>query len=486
MKTPLARLIALLVITILLISAPPDWATCGGGGGGGGGGMSSAGPSGGASPDQQVYNVPWKIRGDQEPLTGTGLMLVWFPSSNDELKKSSLRTSRALVLYAQQCVAMQVATPQSTVGVKLAADTKLPVAVLATPDGTPIVKVENKDGFLKVDQVEKAVENEMKKRETAINEQMKDGKDKAKSGDNDGAITIYKAVLEQKCLFPNKAKDAAKELKKLGVKDVAEVFDGPIFDHARSKQIEHTMWRGYKAELNSDYLGAEKIYIEASKMDPADATPLRFLGELYRHEIGDWAKARVEFEQILAMPADPLSIAVAQHGLGKMTIHDGNFAKGLGLMESSVETYPTALAYRNLSVYWNSEGNQKKADFYLQKALAIDPQDPYNLVFAAAFMAGTGHGEEALKIARANESLLPASYNLAAVYAQTGQKDKALALLKRHFFEYERYQAVRSKEMMEARVDAVFLSIRTDPTFVAITKDSDGKLDPSRTMSSRP
>ena len=101
-------------------------------------------------------------------------------------------------------------------------------------------------------------------------------------------------------------------------------------------------------------------------------------------------------------------------------------------------------------------------------------------------MAGTGHGEEALKIARANESLLPASYNLAAVYAQTGQKDKALALLKRHFFEYERYQAVRSKEMMEARVDAVFLSIRTDPTFVAITKDSDGKLDPSRTMSSRP
>jgi len=30
---------------------------------------------------------------------------------------------------------------------------------------------------------------------------------------------------------------------------------------------------------------------------------------------------------------------------------------------------------------------------------------------------------------------------------------KALDLLKRHFFQYERYQAVRSKEMMEARVD---------------------------------
>ncbi len=87
-----------------------------------------------------------------------------------------------------------------------------------------------------------------------------------------------------------------------------------------------------------------------------------------------------------------------------------------------------------------------------------------------------------MKIARENESLLPASYNLAAVYAQTGQKDKALALLQRHFFEYERYAAVRSKEMMEARVDAVFLSIRNDPQFVAMTKYSDGKLDPARTM----
>jgi hypothetical protein len=52
---------------------------------------------------------------------------------------------------------------------------------------------------------------------------------------------------------------------------------------------------------------------------------------------------------------------------------------------------------------------------------------------------------------------VPASYNLAAIYAQNGQRDKALQLLRRHFFQYERYQAVRSKEMMEARVDAVLI-----------------------------
>ncbi|HKE33283.1 MAG TPA: tetratricopeptide repeat protein, partial [Candidatus Angelobacter sp.] len=192
--------------------------------------------------------------------------------------------------------------------------------------------------------------------------------------------------------------------------------------------------------------------------------------------IGDWDKARSTFNAILNMPADPMSRAVALHGLGKMTIHEGEFKKGLELMEASVREYPLALAYRNLAVYWNSEGDAARTDYYVQKALAIDPRDPYNLVFAAAFMAGNGRGDEALKIARENETLLPASYNLAAIFAQAGQKEKALSLLKRHFFEYERYEAVRSKEMMEARVDAVFASLREDPQFVALTSGADGKL----------
>jgi len=103
-------------------------------------------------------------------------------------------------------------------------------------------------------------------------------------------------------------------------------------------------------------------------------------------------------------------------------------------------------------------------------------QGMYNTNAAAGFMAASGHGDEALKIARKNEAVLPASYNLAAIYAQLGQRDKALALLKRHFFQYERYEAVRSKEMMEARVDAVFASLMKDPGFIALTSGADGRL----------
>jgi tetratricopeptide (TPR) repeat protein len=477
MKLPIARPLAIFLALLLLPT--PEWATCGGGGGGGMGGMRGSAPSGssGATSEEQVYPVPWKLVKPDDPPFPSELIVYWFPSSALEFQKSSLRNSRTLSLYASQCVTMGVADAGTSVGQKLVPADKLPVVVLARPDGRVVGKAENKNGFLKVDQVEKLVDNEIKLREDAIKQQMKEAKEREKSGDKDGAVQAYRAVLEQKCLFPGKAKNAAKELKKLGVNDAAQIFNAPVFNGVKSAQIERTMRRGLAAEMDGKYRRAERLYAEARRMDPADPAPLRYLGELYRHHIGDWYKARNTFSSILEMPADPLSRAVALHGLGKMTIHDGEFKKGLGLMEDSVREYPIALAYRNLAVYWNSEGDDAKARHYTQEALALDPADPYNLIFAAALMAGDGHGEEALTIARENEALLPASYNLAAIYAQNGQKEKALALLKRHFFEYERYQAVRDKEMMEARVDSVFASLREDPAFVALTKGADSKLD---------
>jgi len=470
MKTLITRSIA--IVLVMLFAVSPLWATCGGGGGGGGGGMASGGAP------AEVYYVPWKVRAPKDPPP-KGLVLYWFPASKEELQKSSLRASRTLSLYAGQCISMELADTNNPHAPKLIGESKLPVAVLATPDGTPVNKLENKDGKLKVDLLEKLVASEVKQRETALDTQLKEGKEKAKAGDSAGAIPLLKSVAEQQCMFPKKAKDAAKELKKLGA-EIAVVderlFSAPVFEPKLSARIERTMRLGLMAELNARYRMAEKFYSNAHRMDPADPAPLRYLGEVYRHHTGEWDKARTTFEAILNMPADPLSRAVALHGLGKMTIHDGEFKEGLALMERSVEAYPLALTYRNLAVYWNSEGDPKKGNEYTQQALALDPKDPYNIVFAAVFMAAFGHGDEALKIARENETLLPASYNLAAVYAQAGQREKALSFLKRHFFTYERYQAVRAKEMMEARVDAVFDSLREDPAFVALTAGADGKL----------
>jgi tetratricopeptide (TPR) repeat protein len=469
MKTSIARPFA--VLLLVLLSLQSTWATCGGGGGGGGGGM----PGGGGGANAPVYVVPWK---DWSPQTASSskLVVLWLPASMEEFNKSSLRQSRTLSVYASQCVALQVADYHSPDGQKLLENSKPPVAVLATPDGKVINKLENKDGRLKVENLEKLVEAEVKQRETAIDATLKEAKAKVTAGDNAAAIKLYQSVLGEKCMFQKKSKEAAKELKKLGVTDIAAIPEAPILDAQKSALIERTMRRGLLAENSAQYRTAERFYAQAQRMDPADPAPLRFLGELYRHHIGDWVKARLTFDAILDMPSDPLSRAVALHGLGKMTIHEGEFKKGLHLMEQSVAEFPLALAYRNLAVYWNSEGDLAQGNEYTKKALALDPTDPYNLVFAAVFMAASGHGDEALKVARANVNLLPASYNLAGIYAQNGQRDKALALLRRHFFRYERYQSVRAKEMMEARVDAVFDSLRADPGFVALTNGADGRL----------
>jgi tetratricopeptide (TPR) repeat protein len=469
MKTQFARTIALVLLALFF--AQSSVATCGGGGGGGGGGMSSGGEGGTTA----VYVVPWKIRKPADPAA-TGLVLYWFPNSDDEMKSSSLRQSRILSLYASQCVSMELADSRIAHADALIGESKLPIAALAKPDGTLVGKVENTNGKLKVGDVEKLVDNEMKQRESSLSATLKEAAGKASGGDKDGAIAMYKSVVEQKCLFPKKAKEAQKQLKSLGVTDVTSIPPTPIFDRAQSAAIERVMRRGLVAENNAQYVLANKLYSQAHQMDPADPTPLRYLGENYRHNIGDWNKARTVFQQILDMPADPLSRSVAFHGLGKMSIHDGEFKKGLALMEQAIAEFPLALAYRNLAVYWNSEGDPVKGNQYTEQALVLDPKDPYNLVFAAVFMAANGRKEEALKIARENMNLLPASYNLAAIFAQNGHKDRALALLRRHFFQYERYQAVREKEMMEARVDAVFDSIRFDREFVALTRGADGKL----------
>ena len=345
MKNILARGVAFLLVFVFVSSHV--WATCGGGGGGGGGGMSGSGSGGG---NTVVYHVPWKIRDAKTPAVTSGLILYWFPASMEEIKKSSLLESRDLSLYAGQCVAMELADAKTPNAETLIGASKLPVAVLATPDGTPVNKIENTGGKLKVTEVEKLVGGEIKTRKANLETSLKDAKAKAAAGDKENAIKELQSVVTQRCMFPDKAKEAAKELKKLGVENVGSLQPTPNFDAKITAAMVSTMKRGLAAENAAKYILADRLYTQARNMDLADPTPLRYLGELHRHHTGDWAAAKREFHAILDMPADPLSRSVAMQGLGKITIHEGEFLKGMHLMEDSVAEYPIALAYRNLAV----------------------------------------------------------------------------------------------------------------------------------------
>jgi len=461
-----SNLLAALAVSLLVV--PVAHATCGGGGGGGMGGMNPGGMGMGAMPQPRAYLVPWRLFGSGEAPPPATFTVYWFPSSNADV---DLRESRMLTMYTSQCVGMEaVKVDDSSAQAKFEV-TARPAALLIGEDGKVVAHVDAENGHLKLSRVENMVHDAIFERETALETQLDDARKKADSGDKDGAIAAYTKVWEQRCIAPKKARAAQKGLKKLGVevKDSALRTTDPNLSPEMNERIAAAMDRALAAELATDYEAARKLYAAAAQLDPADPVPLRFLGELYRHNTGEWALANTTFRRVLSMQPDVLSKAVALHGIGKMTIHMGNSAKGLELFEKSIAAYPLPLTYRNLAVYWNSERQHEKADGYVQKALALDPADSYNLIFAATYLADSGRAEEALRIAKDNENVLAASYNLAAIYSLLGNKGKAMEMLKRHFYTYERYDDVRAHEMWEARVDYVFASMKDDPEFVKLT-----------------
>ncbi|MEM7050718.1 MAG: tetratricopeptide repeat protein [Acidobacteriota bacterium] len=469
----MARLLVFVLVQLLI--AAPLFATCGGGGGGGVGGIT---PNLGNGQTEQVYRVPWIVMPDGTTRLDGDLVLFWFPTSPEQARSSGLQTSRNLSVWASRCVGMGVVpTDNGTLREKLAVAGEHPSAVLLDGGGEEIGRVSGDNGSLALRAVEKLVGGELEAREETVKGLLASATAKRKGGETESAAGLYRQVWESRCQFPGPAKKAAKGLKKMGLATDEQIGwrgDEADLSPATTRRVDELMTAGLIAERALRIDEAERLYRRAWKADPADPVPLRFLAELHRHHSGDWQQATELFEHLLAGPVDPLSRAVALHGLGKMTIHSGDFDRGLAYFEQSVAAFPLALTYRNLAVYWNSEAELEKAYGYVEKAMALEPHDLYNQVFAATYLVELGRPDEAERIARANRGFLEASYNLAAIHAQLGQRAEAFELLRRHFYEYERYDAVRSKEMQEARDDIVFAAYHDDPEFIALTALADG------------
>jgi len=469
MRRTLSCLFVLLALGFAL--SAPAAATCGGGGGGGTGGFPAGGT--GALGEAQTYQVPWKVVGsDGKPAPGN-LILLWFPTSPDQARRSGLQTSRTLTVYSARCLAFDL-VPGDEKALHGQYSVTGEAVVLTDRDGKEVGRLAGGEKSLGASEVERFVGAEVRKRESFLDGQLDVAQQKEKSGDVDGAATLYGEIYSDRCLSPGNAKKAAKALKKMGKpvpEEASRLFDAPqpSYDPAVAARVVEAMNAGLQAEREDRYEAARRHYLEATRLDPGDPVALRYLAELERHHTGEWKESRRLFELLLARPTDPMTRAVALHGLGKMTIHEGDSLKGLALFEQSVAVYPLALTYRNLAVFWNSEGKREKAKGYVDLALRMDPAEPFNKIFAATYLVEDGQVAEALRIAQENDSMMAASYNLAAIYSMAGNRERALELLKRHFYQYERYEPVRAHEMKEAREDIVFKTLHADPEFVELT-----------------
>jgi tetratricopeptide (TPR) repeat protein len=476
MKTPL-RVRLLVSLLAFCMASAPTFATCGGGGGGGKGGVVPK------SEPTDTFRVSWTSLPAGKSLPSpvkTSLRILWFPVSLDIAAASGLQRSPELTALGSRCVFTGLVTPgnaalRKTYSVSAVQDT----VVITDRDGVEINRTSaERTKTLSADTVEALARDAVKSRETAVTALFDGAVKKHAAGDTAGAIADLQAVRAERCLFVELGKRATDALKKLKA-PLAFSAEDALLDNASApltsdelQAVRLSLEAGLKAEVAADYAAAEEHYVHAVTLAPHDPTALRFLAEFYRHQTGQWNRAGRLFNRILDQPSDPIARAVALHGLGKMTIHSGLFKEGLEMFEQSLAAYPLPITYRNLAVYWFSEKQSDKAAGYMRQALALDPTDTYNQIFSAVYLAAAGHTDEAVEVAKANEHVLEASYNLAAIWAQAGDRAKAMELLRRQFYTYEQYDAVRSLEMKEAREDQMFALLHADIAFDELTKDA--------------
>ncbi|HEY8183436.1 MAG TPA: hypothetical protein VII32_14430 [Thermoanaerobaculia bacterium] len=170
----------------------------------------------GADFNGPVSFVPWKVVAPGDSPAKAPMTLYWIPASRDDFKRSELLFSRPLTSYASQCVAMQVIRADDAAMIeKLGAAGALPIAVLLDGDGKQLGKVDNDRGALNVSAVEKLVRDQLRAGEATLDARLEDARRKASAGDRDSAVATYKSICDLRCVFPRKAKEAERELKKL-------------------------------------------------------------------------------------------------------------------------------------------------------------------------------------------------------------------------------------------------------------------------------
>jgi hypothetical protein len=174
------------------------------------------GGPGTGNPDEHL--VPWKFQPAGGDLGGGPVVLYWLPSSQDEIKRSPLLTSRALMDVISRCVGFEIVTPDDARSIeKLGATGKLPMAVITDDKGHVVRSVGAVRGGLSASAVEEMLTAELRARDDAVYVALTEANRAASANDNAKAIALYQDIWRDRCLYPLVGREAQRSLAKLGV-----------------------------------------------------------------------------------------------------------------------------------------------------------------------------------------------------------------------------------------------------------------------------
>jgi hypothetical protein len=181
----------------------------------GGGQRARSGPGTG---NVDEHLVPWKFLPTGAETVKGPVVVYWLPASLDEVKRSPLLTSQALLEDSTRCVELDIVVPGDAATIeKLGATGKLPMALIIDKDGRVIRQVNNTRGVLRPQSVEQMVSEELNARDDEVFRQLTEAKKRASAGEKEKAIDLYKKIWDDRCLYPLVGAEAQHALKDFGV-----------------------------------------------------------------------------------------------------------------------------------------------------------------------------------------------------------------------------------------------------------------------------
>ena len=225
------------------------------------------------------------------------------------------------------------------------------------------------------------------------------------------------------------------------------------------------------AHFDFDWPAAEHEYLRALDLNPNDAYAHLFYSNSYLSPLGRHAEAITEMQKAIAI--DPFS-APMQSFLGRTYIWARQYDKALAQFRKAAEMFPGfAIDHERLAQLLAFWGKFDEAIDEDTKARLLAGEDEKSVLqkeatLRRAWTTGGAHGywKQVLDSTRLPVNP-PEAYNsafgTAILYAELGEKAKALDSLERAFKQH-------SLSMTEIAVEPAFDPIRDDPRFQSLVR----------------
>jgi len=222
------------------------------------------------------------------------------------------------------------------------------------------------------------------------------------------------------------------------------------------------------AEIINDYewnwAAAEKEYTRAIELNSNDATAHHWYAMTLAWR-GRFDKAIAEIEK--ARQLDPLSTRINTN-VAQIFFWAHDYDRALLQCQKALELEPKVeKTYRILGTIYLQKGTYQSAIREFQEAVDLAPGDTRPLLLLAYGYAVTGQKKKALNIIRRLEKSLQQAYvsptSVASVYLALGEKDEGLASL-------EKAVLAHDAALVTIKVDPAFDSLRSDPRFSEVLR----------------